>query len=215
MIRGVIFDMDGVLVDTEPFYHQRRIDYLHGKGVAVEPSLDLTGSNETSIWEALVPDGGRLREELKRGYRVYQERYPTPFGDLLDPQVTPVFRELKRLGLRLAIASSSDMGCIREMMAVAKIEDLVDYCISGEECCAHKPNPEIYMKALGGLGIAAGEAVAVEDSPIGIAAARNAGIVVYALQPNRAGTVRDLSRADGCIASLAEILRFVSPGGLA
>ncbi len=210
MIRGVIFDMDGVLVDTEPFYHQRRRDYLASRGVAADTPADLTGSNEKAIWEALVPGDDALREELKLGYRAYQVDYPVPFADLLDPEVPAVFAALRDRGLKLAIASSSDRDCIENLMDAADIARLVEYHISGEDCAAHKPDPEIYRRALNGLGLKPDEAIAIEDSATGIAAAKNAGLVVYAYDPTGRERRQDQSAADGRVASLRDILDIPS-----
>lgn len=212
MIRGVIFDMDGVLVDSEPFYHACRKAYLEERGLKIPPPVDLTGANEKAIWEALVPHDAELREELKQGYRNYQESHPTPFADLVDPLAAPVFSELKCLGLRLAIASSSDADAILEVMRVADLEEMVDYYISGEDCDKHKPAPEIYLRALRGLGLDSGEAIAVEDSSTGIAAAKNAGVVVYSLR-TASTPPQDQSAANGHIESLRDVVRLVSNKG--
>ncbi len=90
------------------------------------------------------------------------------------------------------------------MVKAADIGSLVDYIISGEDCTAHKPAPEIYLRALEGLGLSPEEAFAVEDSPTGIAAAKNAGLRVYALKP-RHGKM-DQSAATAVIGKLTDLL---------
>ena len=127
------------------------------------------------------------------------------YEELLDPGVPEVFKALKGHGVKVAIASSSDQNDIREMMAVAGIEAYTDFVISGVECSAHKPAPEIYLRALKALGITEQEAVAVEDSPTGIQAAKNAGIFVLGFRP-RHGEKMDQSAANGTIGSLSEVL---------
>ena len=62
MIKAVLFDMDGVLVDTEWFYNRRRVAFMEEKGFHFDEIPDLSGSNEPAIWEALVPDDIELRE---------------------------------------------------------------------------------------------------------------------------------------------------------
>ena len=65
MIKAVLFDMDGVLVDTEWFYNRRRVAFMEEKGFHFDEIPDLSGSNEPAIWEALVPDDVELRERLR------------------------------------------------------------------------------------------------------------------------------------------------------
>lgn len=67
MIKGVIFDMDGVLVDTEHFYQTRREQFLRRMDFPIPPERDFVGSNERAIWEALVPDDPVMWEEMLMG----------------------------------------------------------------------------------------------------------------------------------------------------
>lgn len=183
MYRGVIFDLDGVLADTEGFYNRRREEYLAVIGFHWPGSTDFTGLNETAMWETIVPEDGELRQELLMGYRAYRRFHPTPFRELANPQMVPLFRTLKARGLKLGVASSSDEEIIDQLLETMEVEDLVDFRISGRACRAYKPDPEIYLRALEALGLSAGEAMAVEDSPAGILSARRAGLTVLALRP--------------------------------
>ena len=78
MIKAVLFDMDGVLVDTEWFYNRRRVAFMEEKGFHFDEIPDLSGSNEPAIWEALVPDDIELRERLRVEYKQVSAR-PIPF----------------------------------------------------------------------------------------------------------------------------------------
>lgn len=205
MIQGVIFDMDGVLADTEHFYQCRREDYLDRMDFPGPRGVDFVGSNEKAIWETLVPGDIELREQMLQGYRAYRRFHPEDYGKLADPQVKPLFEELRRRNVRVGIASSSDREGIQEFMRAAGVAGLVDFIISGEECTAHKPNPEIYLRAMAALGLTPGTSFAVEDSPTGIAAARNAGMTVYALRPRHSEKM-DQSAANGILNSLAEVI---------
>lgn len=205
MMQGVIFDMDGVLADTEHFYQSRRDEFLDRMDFPGPRGLNFVGSNEKAIWDALVPDDPLLRQEMMQGYRAYRKLHPTDYTALADPAARPLFAELKRRGLRTGIASSSDRASIRRLIRAAALDGLPDYIISGEECAAHKPAPEIYLRALDALGLAPEQTLAVEDSPAGIAAAKSAGLRVFALRP-RHGETLDQHAADGVIGSLHEIL---------
>ena len=208
MVEGIVFDMDGVLADTEHFYQKRREAFLIEKQFRFEAGLNFIGSNEKAIWEVLVPDNPKLRQDMMMEYREYRANYPEPYKELVDSQVKPLFIMLKNQGLKISIASSSDLESIDAMIDAAGINGLVDYRISGTECSAHKPDPEIYRKALHALGLTPDQAFAVEDSPSGIAAALNAGLKVYALKP-RHGEVIDQSAATAVIGQLKEVLTLL------
>lgn len=208
MIKGILFDMDGVLADTEYFYQQRREKFLEEKQYVRKEKTNFVGSNEKAIWEALVPDNEQLRQSMMLEYREYQKLYPEPYEDLIDPQVKPLFEQLKSRGILIGIASSSDRESIQKMMQAADIIELVDYIISGTECKNHKPDPEIYITALKDLQLDKKEAFAVEDSPIGILAAKNAGLKVYALKP-RHGEPLDQKNATKVMEQLKDVLLFL------
>ena len=154
MVKGVIFDMDGVLVDTEWYYQQRRAEFFQRMDFPC-PSNSFVGSNERAIWEALVPDDPEFRQQMMMGYRAYRHLHPVPYGELLNPQVPGLFRALKEKGLKIGIASSSYLGAVEEVVRTAGAEEWVDFLISGEQCSAHKPDPEIYLRSLEALGLTA------------------------------------------------------------
>lgn len=208
MIEGIIFDMDGVLADTEYFYKQRREKYLRERNFVRKEDTDFIGSNEKAIWEALVPDDENLRYQMMLEYREYRKAHPEPYEELIDLQVKPLFQELKRQGIQVGIASSSERAAIEAMIKAADVAELVDYSISGTECSAHKPNPEIYIKALKDMGLHTQNAFAVEDSPTGITSALNAGLPVYALKP-RHNEEMDQSAATAVIEQLMDVLEFI------
>ena len=122
MIKAVLFDMDGVLVDTEWFYNRRRVAFMEEKGFHFDEIPDLSGSNEPAIWEALVPDDIELRERLRVEYKqVYSPDHPVPYAELLNEQTEPVMRELHERGVKCAIASSSYRELIDELVEIAGI----------------------------------------------------------------------------------------------
>ena len=205
MIKGVIFDMDGVLVDSEYFYEQRRREFFRRMDFIPEYQGDFIGSNEPEMWRILVPDDSEFREQMMQGYRAYRRLHPTPYGELLDPAVPELFRCLKARGIRIGIASSSPKETVRHLMALAGVETLVDNILTGEECAAYKPAPDIYLRSMEAMDLSPETSFAVEDSPAGIRAAVDAGMRVYALRP-RHGEKLDQSSAHGVLRSLDEVL---------
>lgn len=194
MVKGVIFDMDGVLVGTEWYYQQRRAEFFRRMDFRVA-SNSFVGSGEQAVWEALVPEDLEFRHQMMLGYRVYRHLHPMPYRELLNPQVPGPFQALKEKGLNIGIASSPYLGAVEEVVRLAGVETLVDFLISGEQCSAYKPGPEIYLRAMDALGLTAETALAVEDSPTGITAAKRVGIRVCALKPRPELTL-DQSAAD-------------------
>lgn len=205
MIKAVLFDMDGVLVDTEWFYNRRRVAYMEERGFAFDEIPDLSGSNEKAIWEYLVPDDEELRKRLHAGYYEYRQTHPVPYAELLNRDAEPVMRALRERGVKCAIASSSERELIEELVRVAGLADVLDFTISGHECRAFKPDPEIYVRAMAALGVEPGECLVIEDSPMGIEAGVRSGARVLALRPHE-GVTLDQSGADKTIDSLRDIL---------
>ncbi|MCC6099747.1 MAG: HAD family phosphatase [Coriobacteriaceae bacterium] len=205
MARAVLFDMDGVLAFTEQFYNRRRVDYLVEKGFRFDSVPDFSGSNDPAIWEALVPGDAELRRRLHDGYLEYMDAHPTPWREVMNPDALPVMHDLHSRGVRCAICSSSGPELIGEFMRAAGVEPYVDLSISGEDCREFKPSPEIYLTAMGQLGVRARDCVVVEDSPIGIRAGKASGALVCALRP-RPGVSLDQRGADVVVGSLREVL---------
>lgn len=204
MIQAVIFDMDGVLVNSEPFYQQRRLNFLQEQGRDTSALPDMTGSNEKAIWETIEPQDAALRETLKLRYRDYQRTHPEPYAELANPDAAPLLRQLHAQGLRIAIASSSAADRVQAMTQALGITPLVEQIVSGEDCPRHKPAPDVYLRTLSLLGLPAEQAVAVEDSPTGIAAARAAGLYTYALCPLD-GSAPPRSNANAQLSRLREL----------
>jgi len=204
MYTSVIFDMDGVLIDSEQFYFERRMEYFDSIGL--KPGSrdlgDYIGKTEEATWQQLVEDES-LRWELKKDYEQFQQKNPIDFRQFLKPEVQQVMRELKARRKKIAIASSSKRENIEEMVEQCGLVSFINYLISGEELQESKPHPEIYQISAKKLG---GNAIAVEDSFIGIASAKAAGLYTVALkQPYEI----DQSSADCQINSLLNLLGIV------
>jgi beta-phosphoglucomutase-like phosphatase (HAD superfamily) len=205
-MKAVLFDMDGVLADTEGFYNRRRAAYLAEVLPEYDGPWDFAGSNDKAIWETIVPDDSVLRERLHAGYDAYRAEHPEDYRTLGNSDAPAVFAQIKEAGLLVGIASSSEVPMIERMMRETGLIDLVDAYTSGHDVAHHKPAPDVYLACMERLGVRPRECVVVEDSPTGIEAGLAAGAYVVALAQYVApGT--DQSAADLCISRLAELPR--------
>lgn len=206
MKKAVIFDMDGVLVDTESFYFKRRMRFFDE--LKIEPATrkiqDFIGLTNEMIWETLVPDDEKKRKNLKEKYSNYSKEHEVCFLEVLNPSVREVLSKLKDKNIKIAIASSSEEKEILRMIEECELNRYIDFVISGEDCTQSKPSPEIYMKAIKALGILETEALAVEDSILGIRAGKSAGLTVAALVQK--DYYIDQSEADYKVDDLIEII---------
>lgn len=184
MKKGVIFDMDGVLINSEQPYFERRMRFLREHSVTPysKDMRDYIGLDSRQIWQKMIPTNPVLRERLSRLYDEYRQANPISFPSALNKGVYETLEELKRRQLKVAIASSSYRKDIRKMMEDCGLLDLIDYYVSGEDCIRTKPDPEIYHTAVRALGLTSRDCLAVEDSPTGIRAAKAAGLYTVALK---------------------------------
>ncbi|MBQ6523210.1 MAG: HAD family phosphatase [Atopobiaceae bacterium] len=208
MLKAVLFDMDGVLVDTESFYNNRRAAYLASALPTYDGPWDFAGSNDRAIWETIVPDDIELRTRLHAGYDAYRATHREDYAALLNPDAPATLKALKARGLMVGIASSSSVDMIERMLQETGLKSLVDTYVSGCDMPRHKPAPDVYLACMEQLGVLPAECAVVEDSPTGIEAGGASGARVLALsQFVQPGT--DQSAADvviGRLAALAEVL---------
>lgn len=212
MIKAVIFDMDGVIIDSEPVYMARQEAYLAARGRSASRAQlnKLVGASNKDCWEMLLSLAGPeiTMEELKMDYRRYQAGLPPiRYRDILNPDFCTAAGMLREKGIRLALASSSPVDHIHVVLEECGLENWFEQVVSGEQFAKSKPDPEIYLYALKKLKIGCGEAAAVEDSAYGIQAAKAAGLTCFALRENRFDFKQD--KADYLIDRLSQLLNYL------
>lgn len=209
--KAIIFDMDGVLFDTEAFYYKRREIYLAGLGIYIRhiPKSFFIGGNMKQIWQRILGDEIDQWDvpALQEGYLTYKREHPLPYQDLLFSDVRETLQCLKEKGLPLGLASSSMKEDILRALKDTGLTDFFQVILSGEEFEQTKPHPEIYQAAFAKLGVSPQEVLVVEDSEKGIAAGKAAGATVWAIRDNRFGLNQE--QADGLLESVAEVVNLV------
>ncbi len=209
MISAVIFDMDGVLVDSERKYLHDHMDFLaqHGFQASVENLLKIVGHDDSFAWHYLAELMGSSPCVIERELTEYFQEHPTNYKAIFREESLQVLRYLKENNIQAAVASAAPKRRILRMAWACGIEDYFAEIISGTDFRHNKPDPEIYHAACRRLKIHEAEALVIEDSHSGIAAAKAAGIQVAAL---RDPLIRqDISQADYKIDSLTEIIEIL------
>lgn len=196
-LKAIIFDMDGVLIDSEPVYIEKFRSFLLENNCTIDEVklLSTVGANSQMTWDTLAtlwyePISGDV---LHKHFRQIYPDFEIPYGRVAFPGITDFIKILYEKGFLIAVASSSSTKAIMQMIKELAIGEYVSEFISGEMFNESKPNPEIYLHILEKLGLSADECIAVEDSPYGIAAAKAAGLKVAAVKDTRFGFDQSLA----------------------
>jgi HAD superfamily hydrolase (TIGR01509 family) len=207
MIKALIFDFDGLILDTESPEFQAWREVFAANGHELRPDLwaDLIGRPRTyfDMYAYFKELNGPLTdlEALRKDRRA--RVIELVLGQPVLPGVREYLREARRLGLKIGLASSSGGDYVRGHLKRLELFDYFDATKCFEDTALHKPEPEPYLAVLDAIGVAPHEAVAFEDSPNGVAAARAAGIYCVAV-PNPVTECLALDHADLCLKSLAD-----------
>lgn len=205
MIEAILWDNDGVLVDTEGLYFRATRETLAGAGATLsrEQFVEFCLRRGQSVWEVRLPE--LLPADIARLKRA---RYLL-FSELLgaEPSVIPGALETvraMRARFRMAVVTSSHREHFDLAHRLSGMTAMFETVVAREDYRHSKPDPEPYLTALARLGLAADRCIAVEDSERGLAAARAAGLqcVVIPSELTRSG---DFSPAAAILGSIAEV----------
>ena len=206
-LRGVIFDMDGVVVDSEPLSLRTIAEVIRECGGTADSASfgDLVGR---SLDEALTLAARRSGRDLDTRdlRRAYESRYLPQLAATAVPTagLVPLVAGLRAARVPMALASSSPLAEVRAVVRALGLEPDLSAIASGEEVRRPKPAPDVYLLAIERLGVGAAGVVAIEDSASGVAAASAAGLACVAV---RTALTRghDHGTAALTVSSLAEL----------
>ena len=211
---AVIFDMDGVLIDSEPIYMHHVLEFYRRFDIHVpyKEVVKLAGSSHEaglemmSAWwkEDITPS------EFEKFYEANSDE-EIGYSEILNPYVLYVLKRLKARGMKLAIASSSPKQAIVTMVNECGLKGYFNEIISGHDFPYSKPDPSIYLYTLQKLNVAKERCIVIEDSTYGIPAAKAAGIRVIAKHDVRFGF--DQSLADYLVYDLLEAYHLIMQEG--
>lgn len=206
-LKIIIFDMDGVVLDSEPLHENARQIMFRELGIVPDETFpEAVGKSSSGFWRQIIElcdiDGEPYALEDRQYALVAQqieEEHVQPSEGFLD-----IVNWAKAHGVKIGLASSSTRVLVDDALRLLGVKEYFDYTVSGNEIGAKKPAPDSYLKVLELAGVTSEHAIAVEDSAAGVTAAKNAGIYCFGYCNPTSGE-QDLSKADRRIDSLKEI----------
>jgi HAD superfamily hydrolase (TIGR01509 family) len=209
MIKALLFDFDGLILDTETpeVIAWQEVYSRYGVEFPVQLWGKIVGGNGSKDFDPVAylseKSSQQIDADLMRADKRVRDRELVAYQAIL-PGVQDYITTAKAHGLRLAIGSSSNHDWIDTHLKRLGLWDSFDAVICIEDAPRAKPNPDIFLKALEALDVRAEEALAFEDSPNGVTAAKAAGIRVIAV-PNPITAQLGVTGADLTLASLADL----------
>jgi HAD superfamily hydrolase (TIGR01509 family) len=211
-LQAVIFDMDGVLVDSEPFGFEamRRVMARYGLPYGEEENAEFLGRTTLDSCRIL-----RARHRLRESEVTLADWYVEAMleqiarGPIPMAGVPEVLRGVRGAGYRLALASSAEVRVIDANLAALAIRPLFEAVVSGTQVARGKPDPDVFLAAAERLGVPAAACLVVEDSRNGLLAAKAAGMRC-AVVPCAQTLHQEFGEADHRIAALPELLPLLT-----
>jgi len=209
----VIFDMDGVLIDSQPFHYNTDMAIIKAAGAQpvfadVERLAGVALRERCASYKRIYGLSPALDEligmHVNMLMKTFRESDLGPIGGI--PELLAM---LKNAGVKTAVASSSSLALIRLVLDKLRIAEFFDALITGEDVANSKPEPDIFLAAAKALGSPPESCAVVEDSANGVLAAKRAGMYCIAYKNPTSGE-QDLSPADIIIHSFNEINKDLS-----
>lgn len=202
----VIFDMDGVLADTGPIHYESWVKLTKQIGVKFSKRFfNLTfGQQSISITRELV--GPKIKQEVVEKWANLKERY---YREMVKDGLKPLpgalvlIKVLHARNFKLAVGSSGPPENVDLLLSTLSIKDYFDVIITAAEVKNGKPAPDVFLIAAEKLNIKVDNCLVIEDAPVGITAARKAGMSVIALRTTHCNV--DLLDADMVVQDLSYI----------
>jgi mannitol-1-/sugar-/sorbitol-6-/2-deoxyglucose-6-phosphatase len=206
---AVIFDLDGVLADSEPWWNQIDANLLAEYGVTYRGEyhrnvLGVSYLLAVEFYKNAFHLSAPVEELTRRRGQIATEFFANRVG--LFPSTKTTLEKLRQMKLRLAVATSSVSASARPFLERAGIRSSFEVIVTGDQVERGKPHPDIYLRAAEKLGIFADACLVIEDALSGVAAAKAANMRVAAIPDKRFVDAREYEKeADYVLGSLSEI----------
>lgn len=185
MIKAVIFDMDGLMIDSERVTYEGYIDVLRERGLTITKEFytSLLGKPLAGIYNKFYDEYGEgfeIEDVIKEVHQYMADEFDT-HGVPLKKGLIELLKYLKDNNYKTIVATSSHRSRVDHILSLAQIEHYFDDSICGDEVTNGKPNPEVFLRSCEKLGVEPHEAIVLEDSEAGIQAAYSASIPVICI----------------------------------
>lgn len=185
MIKAIIFDMDGLMIDSERVTFECYQEILKGMNLTMDEEFykTLLGKPLKGIYQRFYDVYGNdfpIEDVIKDVHALIAKRFETE-GVPIKTGLKSLLEYLKENNYKTIVATSSNRDRVDTILSQAQITDYFDDSICGDEVTKGKPNPEVFLKSCQKLGVNVDEAIVLEDSEAGIQASYDAGIKVICI----------------------------------
>ncbi len=207
-MQAFIFDMDGVIIDSEPIHNEVVQEVLIKDNITVstEELDEYTGMTSSDVFSNLIRKHHLpyTPKEMTDEHMAIFKTYITSHHIEPIAGIRPLLEKLRENHIPAAVASSSPLHVIQFVTDYFKITDYFEFLLSGEDIAHGKPAPDIYLTASAKLGLSTTECVVLEDSKNGTIAAKTAGAYCIGFINPKSGS-QDLSKADITVKNISDI----------
>lgn len=213
-IKAVLFDMDGLMVDTESLSTEAFINSVKAQGynMTKEETLKVLGFTKANIYQFWIDyfqgtniDGKKLVDD----HYEYIENVLYTVGPEKMPFVEELLKYLKENNYKIAVASSSDTADIKNNLEKTKLEKYIDEIASGAEVENGKPAPDVFLLAAKRLGVDPKDCLILEDSKAGIKAGKASGAMVFMVPDMFTVDEECEDTADRILTNLGEVIEIL------
>jgi len=205
-LKAVIFDMDGVIIDSMPLHMQIEQDMFEEYGIKIskEDHETFAGKTDYYMW-GILKERFHIEPSIDELTEMKVQRFIEKLDEVkLEDGIYEFILTVHREKYKLALASSNDRKIVDEVLKKFNLSEYIQVSVSGQEVVKGKPDPEIFLKAAEMLGVQANNCIVIEDAFAGVRAAKAAGMKCVGYRNPHSGN-QDLSEADLIVDSLREI----------